>query len=126
MENLRQKHLKQIELQRKRGLILYLLYTSRPRWMDLSTLLSLLDSLNLPLTSGQLSNKIDYLCSVGLVRVQQHGGKADLSDAEQERLVQRCFDADGDLDDEISVRLSAKGVNFQEGSFEVEGITRRV
>lgn len=125
MENLKPKTTKQIDLQRKRGLILYLLYTNRPKWTDLAAILFLLDSLNVPLTSAQLSNKIDFLRSVGLVKVQQNGGKTDISEAEQERLIQRCFDADGDLDDEVSVRLSPKGINFQEGSFEVDGITRR-
>ncbi len=118
------KQLRQIEIQRKRGWILYLLYKSRPKALEISTLISLLDSSNLPLTIHRMAEELDFLRSLGLLRVWRVGGKPELSAEEQENLLHRYSDSDGDMNDSVCARLTSRGVNFQEGQFEEQGVTR--
>lgn len=121
---LKPKQMRQIETERKRGWILYLLYAARPKTIVVATLQSLLDSRNLPFTSRRLAEEMDYLRSLGLLRVWRMGGKTDLSYDEQEELINRFCDSDGEMDDSLCVRVTNKGINFQEGQFEEQGVTR--
>lgn len=118
------KQIRQIETQRKRGWILYLLYAARPKTLVAATLQSLLDSRNLPFTCRRLAEEMDFLRSLGLLRIWTLGGKTELNVDEQEELINRYCDSDGEMNDLLCVRLTNKGVIFQEGHFEEQGITR--
>ena len=121
---LKPRQMRQIETQRKRGWILYLLYAARPKTIVIATLQSLLDSRNLPFTARRLAEEMDFLRSLGLLRIWMLGGKTELTSDEQEELINRYCDSDGEMDDLLCVRLTNKGVNFQENHFEEQGVTR--
>ncbi len=121
---LKPKQMRQIETQRKRGWILYLLFAARPKNIVIATLQSLLDARNLPFTARRLAEELDFLRSLGLLRLWTMGGRAELTADEQEELISRYCDSDGEMDDSLCVRLTNKGVNYQEGQFEEQGVTR--
>lgn len=119
-----QKQLRRQETEKRRGWIIYLLYISRPKPLDFSSLIRLLDQRNFPMSHRRFAEEIDFLRSVGLLRVFPIGAVDALSEVEQSKLIQRYCDSEGELDDDFSAKLSTRGVNFQEGHFEETGVTR--
>lgn len=119
-----QKELRQIEAERRRGWIIYLLYIARPKPIDISTLITLLDRKNLPFSYRRMAEELDFLCSLELIRVFLGDSNKELDCIEQAKLVQKYLDSDGDLGDEIYVRIRNKGIHFQEGNEEVKGVRR--
>lgn len=118
------KEQRKIETKRRRGWMVYFLYAWRPKPVEFSSLISLLDSRNIPLTCRRFAEELDYLRSLGLLRVFPLGAESVLSNVEQAKLVQRYCESDGELDDNLCAALTTKGVNFQEGDADESGITR--
>lgn len=119
-----QKDLRQMENERRRGWIVYLLYVARPKPVDVSTLITLLDRKNLPFSHRRMSEELDFLCSLELIRVFLADSKKELDCVEQAKLVQKYLDSDGDLGDEVYVRIRNRGIHFQEGYEEIRGVRR--
>ena len=112
--------------ERERGWIIFLLYHARPRALDVVALRSLLDARNMPLSSRRLAEHLSYLGELRLVKVELEGARTGLSEHEQERALQRYADSDTDgFKESLFLRLTAAGVNFQEGfGGEYDGISR--
>lgn len=105
-------------------MIIYLLYTARPRPLDFASILHLLDSQNLPLSVRRLAEEIDFLRSSKLLRVFPVGATAIVDDVAQAKLMQRFSESEGELNDDYAACLTTKGVNYQEEHFETDGVTR--
>ena len=118
------KDLRQLETEKRRGWIIYILYVWRPKSLEMSSLLSLLDARNFPLTNRRVAEELDFLRSVGLLRVFERGGQTRVTDGEQEKLMQRFCDSEGEMNDAVCVHLTERGVNFQEGQFNEVGVKR--
>jgi hypothetical protein len=118
------KLLRQNETKRRRGWILNFLYTSRPQPLEFASLIYLLDKTNFPVSVHRLAEDLDYLRGLRLLRVFPVGATEAISDVDQAKLVQRFAQSDGDLNDDFSACLTAKGVNYQEGHIDELGITR--
>lgn len=122
--SINQKQLRKTETNRRRGWIIYILSVARPKPLDFATLIQLLDARDFPLSCRRFAEELDYLRSLGLLRVFPLGANDALSNVEQAKLIQRYCDSDGDMDDDLCASLTTKGVNFQEGDFEEVGIQR--
>jgi hypothetical protein len=122
--DLKQKtHLRHLESGRRRGWILYLLYGNRPSPISFKMIWEVLDARNMPLTCRQFADKLEYLRSIGFIRVFDESG-SELSRPEQARLIQRFCDQDGEGGDHYFASLSADGVKFQEGHLQDAGLAR--
>ncbi len=121
---LKHKHLQQMESGRRRGWLIYLLYVAKPHPIDFNTLIKLMDQRNFPMSCRKFSEKIDFLCSVGLVRVFPMGAVHELTKVDQAKLIQAYCDNDGDDGDGLCASLTSKGVLFQEGLSEEVGVSR--
>jgi hypothetical protein len=121
---LKQKQLQHLENGRRRGWIVYLLFSARPSPLSFNMLIELLDARNMPLTCRRFSEKLDYLRSAGFVRVFRMGENRELSNVEQAQLIQAYCDNDGEGADGYFASLSTKGVNFQEGHLNDPGVAR--
>lgn len=121
---LKHKNLQQLETGRRRGWLVYLLYIAKPHPLDFNSLIRLMDQRNFPMSCRKFSEKIDFLCSIGLVRVFPMGTDHELSKVDQAKLIQKYCDNDGDEGDGLLASLTSKGVLFQEGHFEEIGISR--
>ena len=112
--------------ERERGWIIFLLYHARPRSLEFAQLRRLLDQHNIPLSSRRLAEYISYLCELRLIKVELEDGRAPADDREQERAIQRYAESDIEgFNEHLSLRLSAAGVNFQEGvGIAPDGISR--
>ena len=112
---------------RLRGWIIRLLYTSRPHPVELESLTTMLDKKNFPLTRRGLANELDYLRSKRLVRVFPAGSDSEHDEVEQARLLQKyaATISDEEMGVTLCARLSAAGIDFQEGLSTTEGIERR-
>lgn len=119
------KELRRERTERVRGLILFFLYTARPRALEAPTLLRLLDRRNYPMSKRTLSEHLLFLCEENLVRVETpSGGKCGtLAPCD---LIERY--GDDDVDDQpdtvLTIRITNRGTTFQEGTNLIEGITR--
>ena len=122
--DLTHKKLNQIENGRRRGWIIYLLYSAAPMPVDFNTLLELLDARNFPLSCRRFAEKMDFLRGAGLLRVFPMGSETELTNVDQAKLIQRYCDNDGEGGHGLLATLTSKGVNFQEGHFEETGVTR--
>lgn len=112
-------------IERLRGWIIYLLYHARPRHLELDSLQRLLDKYNLPVTRQRLTEEIDYLRDLRLVKVSLGSSKPELPEAEQTRFIQRYADPDQDEVSILCAALTAAGVNFQENfDQQMAGIAR--
>jgi hypothetical protein len=122
--DLKQKtQLRQLETGRRRGWITYLLYENRPTPISFNMLWQILDARNMPLTCRQFADKLDYLRSIGYIRIFQEGD-GELDRAAQAKLIQKYCDHDGEGGDHYFASLSADGVKFQEGHLEDSGVSR--
>lgn len=121
---LKQKNLRHLETGRRRGWIVYLLYTAKPMPLTFNTLIELLDARNMPLTCRRFAEKLDYLRGLGFLRVFKIGENKELSNVQQAQLIENYCDNDGEGGDNFCATLSTKAVNFQEGHFDEVGVTR--
>lgn len=112
-------------IERERGWMVFLLYHALPRGLEFTQLRKLLDQHNIPLSSRRMAEYISYLCELRLVKVEMEDGRT-AEDREQERAIQRYAESDVEgFSERISLRLTAAGVNFQEGfGGDYEGISR--
>jgi len=117
--------LRQNETNRRRGWILNFLYSNRPKPLEFSSLIFLLDKKNYPISGRRLSADLDFLRSCKLIRVFPVGSNDVHDDVAQAKLLQRYCDSEaGEMDDDCCASLTSRGVNFQEGQFEEPGVTR--
>lgn len=102
---------------RLRGWILYFLYLSRPRPLEMPVLMGLLDRQNYPCTRRRLAEEIDYLRSLRLLRVFPGDAEAELDEVQQAKLCQRYADTDSDeeMGAVLCARITTAGVNWQDG-----------
>lgn len=112
--------------ERLRGWILYLLYKARPQPIELALLLDLLDARNFPVSRRRLAEEVDYLRSLRLLRIFPMHAEEELDEVKQAKLMQRYSDCDSDteLGAVIGARLTAAGINFQEGVDPMTGLQR--
>ncbi len=117
--------IRQYERQHRRGLIVYLLYISRPKALEFSSIIYLLDARNYPLTRRRLAEDLDFLRDAGLLRITCPSA-ADIhsTDALQEKQLHQFAESDGDLDNDFCARLTNKGLNFQEDNLNESGVMR--
>lgn len=121
---LKHHKLRQLESGRRRGWIVYLLFTARPTPLSFKMLWELLDANNMPLTCRQFSEKLEYLRSLGYLRVFENDLGDALTNTQQARLIQKFCDHDGDGGDHYYSVLSTDGVKFQEGHLNDESVSR--
>lgn len=112
--------------ERERGWIIFLLYKARPRALEVVSLRGLLDARNMPLSSRRLAEHLSYLFELRLIKVELEGARTPLDEHQQDRALQRYADADQEgFKESMFLRLTAAGVNFQEGvGGGLEGISR--
>lgn len=117
---------RQQRTERLRGWIIKILYEARPDPLELVVLSSTLDEVNFGVSRRSLGIEVDFLRSLGLVRVFPLESDAELGKVEQAKLLQRFCnsDSDGELHIVLCASLSAKGINFQEGLENFEGVSR--
>lgn len=119
------KLLRQTETNRRRGWIVNFLYSNRPKPLEFSSLIFLLDKKNFPVSGRKLAADLDFLRACGLIRVFPVGSNDTHNDIAQAKLLQRYCDSEaGEMDDDCSAILTSRGVNFQEGHFEETGVSR--
>lgn len=119
-----QQNLRKYEMERRRGLIVYLLYVSRPKTVEIGSLLYLLDARNYPVTRRRLAEDLDFLRDAGLVRLTMPSSEIPLNDAQQEKHLHRFAESDGDIDNDLCLKLTSKGNNFQENQTNELGVLR--
>jgi hypothetical protein len=126
MKNSMNSQQERARVERERGWIIFLLYHARPRALDVVALRRLLDARNIPLSSRRLAEHLSYFHELRLVKIEIEGVREALSEHDQERALQRYADSDTDgFRESMFLRLTAAGVNFQEGfGGEYEGISR--
>lgn len=94
--------------------------------MDMDLLMRLLDKRNLPVSRRRLSEEIDYLRSLRLLRIFPASAESDLDDVAQAKLIQRYADTDDieEFGDSLCARISTAGINFQDGVNDIPGVCR--
>lgn len=124
MYSLKEQERERIE--RLRGWIIYILFKQRPKAMDLTHLRTVLDKRNFPLSRRTLAGEIDYLGSLRLLKVFPSGADEELGEAAQTRLIQRFADCESDeeMGQVLCARITAAGINFQEGRNDMDGVHR--
>lgn len=112
--------------ERLRGWIIYLLYKARPQPLELALLIELLDARNFPVSRRRLAEEVDYLRSLRLLRIFPMHAEEVLDDVKQAKLMQRYSDceSDSELGQVVAARLTAAGINFQEGVDTLVGMQR--
>lgn len=113
-------------VERRRGWIVYFLFKARPHPLELASLIRLLDRRNFPLSRRGLAEEIDYLRSLRLIRVFNSDAQVEIDEVGQARLVQRYADCESDeeMGEVLCARITAAGINFQEGRNEADGVQR--
>jgi hypothetical protein len=107
-------------------MIILLLYAAKPKSLELSSLMRLLDRRNYPCSRRRLGEELDYLRSNRLLRLFPVTESADLSDVEQAKLIQRYVECDSDeeMGQVLAARITTSGIDFQEDSSIKPGIAR--
>lgn len=118
------QQLRKYEMERRRGLIIYLLYISRPKSLELGSLMYLLDSRNYPVTRHRLAEDLDFLRDAELIRITTPSSELQLSANQQEKFLHRFAESEGDDDNTFCARVTTKGVQFQEGNANELGVMR--
>jgi hypothetical protein len=77
------------ETEQIRGWIIYLLYLSKPKPLELNGLWSTLDMYSIPTVHRKFVEEVDHLRALGLLRVFPAGAKTEINDVEQSRLLQK-------------------------------------
>jgi hypothetical protein len=124
MFTLREQEREHIE--RLRGWIVYFLYKQRPKPLEASVLMRLLDRRNFPLSRRRLAEEIDYLASIRLIRAFTAEAVEELDSIQQAKLIQNyaSYESDAEMGSAMLVRITAAGVNFQEGVKNWDGLQR--
>jgi hypothetical protein len=114
------------KLERRRGWIIYLIYKARPHPVELAVLSTLLDAKNFPMSRRLLAEELDYLRSLRILRVFYIGANEELSEVQQAKLIQRYAECESDEETgkSLCVRLTAAGINYQDGIEDFKGIHR--
>jgi len=114
------------ETERARGFIIYLLYLKKPHAFELNSLWRTMDEHNQPIGHRRFVEEVDYLRSLGLLRVFPSQSEKEITVVEQARLLQRFIETPmaRDMGSFVYARITAAGINFQEGNSEVVGIER--
>lgn len=114
------------ETEQARGFIIYLLYLQKPKAFELNSLWGQLDQHNQPIGHRRFVEEIDYLRSLGLLRVFPSTSKDEVSNVDQARLLQRFIETPlaKDMGAFVYALITHAGINFQEGNSEVVGISR--
>lgn len=114
------------ETEQIRGFIIYLLYLKKPNAYELNSLWTTLDQHNQPIGHRRFVEEIDYLRSLGLLRVFPSQSTEEVSSVEQARLLQRFIETPmaRDMGGFVYARITTAGINFQERNSEVVGIAR--
>jgi hypothetical protein len=112
--------------ERLRGWVINFLYLALPSPMELPMLMRLLDRQNFPLSRRRLAEQLDYLSSIRLLRVFAAGDSEERDAVQQAKLIQRYAETESDSEMGLTLcaRLTAVGVNFQEGLEDRKGIHR--
>jgi len=111
--------------ERLRGWIIYLLYLQKPSPFDLNALWLTLDQYNQPVAHHRFVEEVDYLRSLGVLRIFPAGSKTELDSTAQALLLQRYLETPRASDiGFVYGRLTPAGVQFQEHNAEVIGIER--
>ena len=120
------KTAEQAHTERRRGWILKLLDGQRPEPIEMAVLSETLDSLNFPMGRRSLAKEIDYLRSLGAVRVFPMGFQDEMSNVDQAREIQKYANCDSDREMGYSLcaRITAQGISFQEGRVQLDGVSR--
>lgn len=128
MQNLSLRERQRDYTERLRGWIIYILFMQKPKGLELAQLVRLLDRHNFPVSRRRLSEELDYLSSAPhrLLRVFPLGAVTPIDEVEQAKLIERYCDSESDADMGLSLtaRITAAGVNYQEGRAEYAGIHR--
>jgi hypothetical protein len=113
-------------IERLRGWMVYFLYKQRPRALEASVLMRLLDRRNFPLSRRRLAEEIDYLASIRLIRAFTAEDVEELDSVQQAKLIQKysACESDAEMGSALLVRITAAGVNFQEGVKNWDGLQR--
>lgn len=113
-------------VERLRGWITYFLYAARPRPVELEMLKRLLDKRNYPLSRRKLAEEVDYLIQLRIIRVFDSQANAEVSEIEQHRLTTRYGECESDeeMGFALCAKITAAGINFQEGRNNQEGVQR--
>ena len=123
-ELINQKESDRERMNRLRGWIIYIVYGSRPRNVDFTTLKSMLDRRGYPLSSHRLAKELSFLCGEDLVRVSRLGVSKRLNlEEDQDALLLRYMES-YNADDGYCVSLRTRGVQFQEDNCDVPGVMR--
>ena len=112
--------LNDLQRDRRRGWILYLLYESDPKPLDLPSLIHLLDQRNFPMTSRGLAKDLQFLRGAGLLMIADK----ELSKAEATRLLNRYAEMGDEARDGLSISITVAGSDFQEGRRIIPGVMR--
>lgn len=115
---------KNYERDRRRGVILYFLYFSRPKSLELGSMIYFLDTKNYPITRHRLAEDLDFLRDAGLIKITTPSSELALSDNQQEKLLHKFAESDGECDNDYCARLTNKGLIFQEGNSTEPGVVR--
>lgn len=118
------KQQRKIEGEKRRGWIVYLLYAAKPKPLDFASILNLMDARNFPMSCRRFAEELDFLRSVGLIRVFPIGADSALDEVAQSKLIQKYCESEGELNDDYCAKLTTKGTNFQEEYFNLDGLKR--
>ena len=114
---------RQQRTERLRGWMLKILYEARPDPLEFVVLSSTLDEVNFGVSRSTLAIELSFLCSKKMIRVFPIGSQDELTDNEQQGLLQRCA-RDEETCANVCVWLRAEGTIFVEGLAACEGIQR--
>jgi hypothetical protein len=74
----------------------------------------------------RLAEELDYLRSLRILRIFPLGATQELDEVEQAKLIQRYSDCESDeeVGKTLCARLTAAGINYQDGIEDFKGIHR--
>ena len=109
--------------ERLRGWVLSFLDFNRPDPTEWDVLSACLDEKNFGVSRHRLAAELNFLLGARLIRVFPSGSKEELTDIEQQQLLQRCA-RDEEVAAQTLVWIRTEGVNFVEGRTQVIGVER--
>ena|SRR6266478_1548316 len=109
--------------ERMRGWVLSFLDFNRPDPTEWDVLSTCLDEKNFGVSRHRLASELNFLVGAKLVRVFPSGSIKELTDIEQQQLLQRCA-RDEEVASQTLVWIRTEGINFVEGRETVTGVER--